>query len=150
VLVAFAEAAIHLRHGDDAADVADELLELVASTGQVDTFVLAHRTIPDVGRKLISAAADEFLSKAFSHVEVPSDTDLGVVPSSANLTTLSKRESEVYALLCRGMSNREIAAHLFLSEKTVKVHLRHVYEKLGVKTRTQAALLSQGLMASER
>jgi LuxR family transcriptional regulator, maltose regulon positive regulatory protein len=149
VLVAFAEAVIRLRQGDEAAHVADELLKLVASTGQVDAFIVAHRTIPDVGSKLIHASADELLSKAFSHVEVPSDTDLGVVPSSADVTTLSRRESEVYALLCRGMSNREIAAHLFLSEKTVKVHLRHIYEKLGVKTRTQAALLSQTLMGSE-
>jgi DNA-binding NarL/FixJ family response regulator len=54
---------------------------------------------------------------------------------------LTKREREVHELLRRGLSNREIARTLFISEVTVKVHLRHVYEKLGVRSRTQAALV---------
>jgi DNA-binding NarL/FixJ family response regulator len=55
---------------------------------------------------------------------------------------LSPRENEVLDLLARGFSNRRIAAELFISEATVKVHIRHIFEKLGVNTRTEAALLA--------
>ena len=46
---------------------------------------------------------------------------------------LSVREREVLALVARGRSNRVIAEELFVSEATVKTHLVHVYEKLGVE-----------------
>ena len=49
---------------------------------------------------------------------------------------LSAREREVTALVARGHSNREIARHCFISEQTVKDHLKHTYRKLGVRTRT--------------
>jgi DNA-binding NarL/FixJ family response regulator len=42
--------------------------------------------------------------------------------------------------MAQGRSNRAIAKTLFISESTVKVHVRHVLEKLGVHTRTEAAL----------
>ncbi|WP_279307887.1 response regulator transcription factor [Mumia quercus] len=51
---------------------------------------------------------------------------------------LSDREAEVLTLVARGRSNREIATSLFVSEATVKTHLGHVYEKLGVKDRAAA------------
>jgi ATP/maltotriose-dependent transcriptional regulator MalT len=53
---------------------------------------------------------------------------------------LSRREREVLLLVGDGLTNREIAQRLFLSEATVKLHLRHIYEKLGVRSRTEAAL----------
>jgi len=53
---------------------------------------------------------------------------------------LSTREMEVLALIARGLSNREIAESLFLSEKTVKTHVANILQKLDVKSRTQAAL----------
>lgn len=52
--------------------------------------------------------------------------------------TLSPRETEVLALVAQGSSNPEIARQLFLSEATVKTHLLHVFEKLGVSDRTRA------------
>jgi DNA-binding NarL/FixJ family response regulator len=55
---------------------------------------------------------------------------------------LSSREEEVLALLVRGLGNREIAESLFISEKTVKTHVANILQKLGVKSRTQAALLA--------
>lgn len=51
--------------------------------------------------------------------------------------TLTKREREVARLVCRGMSNREVAQTLFLSEKTVKTHMSNILSKLGVRDRTQ-------------
>lgn len=52
--------------------------------------------------------------------------------------TLTAREREVLVLVARGTSNRAIADELFVSEATVKTHLVHVYDKLGVKDRAAA------------
>ena len=51
---------------------------------------------------------------------------------------LSARESEVMSLIAGGHTNGEIAAHLFLAEKTVKNHVRRIYSKLGVASRPAA------------
>jgi DNA-binding NarL/FixJ family response regulator len=52
---------------------------------------------------------------------------------------LSDREAAVLAAVARGLSNREIGRQLWISEQTVKFHLRNVYIKLGVSSRTEAA-----------
>jgi two-component system, NarL family, response regulator LiaR len=54
--------------------------------------------------------------------------------------TLTERETEVLRLLARGRSNKEIAHDLTIGEKTVKTHVSNVLSKLGVPSRTQAAL----------
>ncbi|MFJ4499287.1 response regulator [Streptomyces sp. NPDC088864] len=59
-------------------------------------------------------------------------------PAAPGNDTLSAREREVLTLVARGMSNREIAAELFISEATVKTHLTHLFAKLGVKDRAAA------------
>ncbi|MEU1053098.1 response regulator transcription factor [Streptomyces sp. NPDC005876] len=51
---------------------------------------------------------------------------------------LTDRERDILAQLARGLGNREIARALFISEATVKTHLRRIYDKLGVDTRTGA------------
>lgn len=53
-------------------------------------------------------------------------------------TALSARELEILQALSTGASNKQIAQQLFISEATVKTHLIHVYQKLGVETRTAA------------
>jgi non-specific serine/threonine protein kinase len=57
------------------------------------------------------------------------------------------RETEVSVLVARGLTNRDIAAQLFLSVRTVEVHVDHVRTKLGFRTRTQLAAwaLEEGL-----
>jgi DNA-binding NarL/FixJ family response regulator len=58
---------------------------------------------------------------------------------------LSAREWEILDLLSQGRSNRQIGETLFISESTAKVHVRHIFEKLGVHTRVEAvAWLSRG------
>jgi DNA-binding NarL/FixJ family response regulator len=54
--------------------------------------------------------------------------------------TLTPREAEVLRLMAQGLGNGEIARRLFISEKTVKVHVSHIFEKLRVETRVQAVL----------
>jgi DNA-binding CsgD family transcriptional regulator len=51
---------------------------------------------------------------------------------------LSPRESEVLGLIARGYTNAQISRALFISDSTTKVHVRHILEKLGVRTRTEA------------
>jgi two-component system, NarL family, response regulator LiaR len=64
---------------------------------------------------------------------------------------LTERESEVLELLARGEANKQIATSLFLSEKTVKAHVSSILMKLGVRSRTQAALhaVRSGLVSIE-
>jgi DNA-binding CsgD family transcriptional regulator len=52
---------------------------------------------------------------------------------------LTAREAEVLRLLADGLTNREIAGRLFISQKTVAAHMAHIFEKLGVHTRVEAA-----------
>jgi DNA-binding NarL/FixJ family response regulator len=53
---------------------------------------------------------------------------------------LTDREAEVLRLLARGKANKQIASNLYVSEKTVKAHVSSILMKLGVQSRTQAAL----------
>jgi DNA-binding NarL/FixJ family response regulator len=62
---------------------------------------------------------------------------------------LSAREQEVLGMLVRGLRNKEIANHLFITDRTVKFHAQAIYRKLGVANRTEAVCvaLRQGLVA---
>lgn len=62
------------------------------------------------------------------------------VASAAEVEELSPREREILELLAQGFSNKEIAARVGVGDGTVRWHLRHVYEKLHVRSRTEAAL----------
>lgn len=55
---------------------------------------------------------------------------------------LSAREREVLVLASKGLSSKEVAARLFISERTVQTHLASIYDKLGAKNKTEALLLS--------
>ena len=65
------------------------------------------------------------------------------------LEPLTEREQEILLLLSRGMTNKDIALQLYLSQGTVKAHNHNIFSKLGVSTRTQALLRAQelGLLA---
>jgi len=60
--------------------------------------------------------------------------------SGTQHVNLTKREIKVLKFVASGSTNKEIAKKLFLSEKTVKNHLNHIYRKLGVKNRAQAVM----------
>ena len=60
-------------------------------------------------------------------------------PASAGTDQLSSREMEILALVAEGCQNKEIASRLFISTATVRTHLMHIYEKLHVHCRTEAA-----------
>ena len=73
------------------------------------------------------------LEAAFSRALEP---DISPVTTS---TVLSTREVEVLGLVAEGLTDQEVAQRLYLSPRTVGQHLRSVYRKLGVRSRTAAA-----------
>ena len=64
---------------------------------------------------------------------------------------MTRRETEVAALAARGLTNRDIAAQLFLSVRTVEAHVDHILTKLGFRTRTQLAAWAheEGLLTED-
>jgi DNA-binding NarL/FixJ family response regulator len=61
--------------------------------------------------------------------------------SSKETDNLSDRENEVLSFVVKGYHDKEIAEKLFLSSETVRTHLRNIYKKLNVRSRTEAAML---------
>jgi DNA-binding NarL/FixJ family response regulator len=72
--------------------------------------------------------------------DIATSLGLDVAGSLDPRSALSVREREVYELVCAGLSNREIASKLFISQGTVKVHVHHVFDKLGIRSRTALAM----------
>jgi ATP/maltotriose-dependent transcriptional regulator MalT len=110
--------------------------------GHLDDVVFASRAYPDVAR--LGASDPEIrgeLTKIFANSH---DIDLGravglEMPRELRRKEgLTRRELEVYELLAQGRSNRAIAETLFIAESTAKLHVRHIFEKLGVHSRAEA------------
>jgi NarL family two-component system response regulator LiaR len=80
-------------------------------------------------------------------VLVPAETPAPFAPNAVRQQALgiTARELEILTLVARGMSNREIATQLFVSENTVKTHCARAFDKLGAARRTQAVLRGKEL-----
>ena len=112
--------------------------------------VLVLSKIPDREKKLVFLATIE--QARFRKPVVPGDqlrlevNILKLKPSELRSATtpgvrpdgLTERESEVLRLVARGLTNAEVAGHLILSPLTINAHLRSIYGKLGVNTRSAA------------
>jgi DNA-binding NarL/FixJ family response regulator len=125
------------------ASTVDELKRAVA-TGMCDPIVIAVRATPPLGAFM--AEQIQWRSWLQQLLEASRDVSLAAslglrIPRAAKprATTLSPRESEVHELLAQGLTNEEIANVLYISVSTAKVHVKHIYEKLGVRSRLEAA-----------
>ena len=106
-----------------------------------EKLVDAIRQAPQ-GRGTIDASATRALMAETAHAAQAAQHDAGV--------GLTQREHEVLALVVAGLSNREIAGRLFLSQGTVRLHVSNVLRKLEVPNRTAAAMqaVQSGLTAA--
>ncbi len=95
----------------------------------------AHSAALALGAAPLRDAAEALARRARLDVAEPAT---GTVSDDGG-TGLTERETEVLRLLADGLTNREIAARLFISQKTVGAHMGHIYGKLGVHTRVEAA-----------
>jgi predicted ATPase/DNA-binding CsgD family transcriptional regulator len=89
-----------------------------------------------LGRGLAMHLADAL---AMAKGETPADGVLGGESGGTAAKQLTRREKEIAALVAAGLGNREIAARLFLSKRTVDSHMEHIFTKLGFSSRTQLA-----------
>ena len=138
---ALAVGALNQNHQDVALIHASEALSRATHTGLIESFVSAYRGCPE----LLVCLLQEREQHAPLELVLARAGDKQLVPASGtdrerSVMSLSPREKEVLALLAQGLSNAEIGRALFISPVTVKVHVRHVYEKLGVRSRAAAAL----------
>ena len=101
----------------------DELIEAIRIVARGDALLA-----PSVTRRLLEAVAP-----SLEAVHPRRD---------AALDSLTESEVRVLALAGRGLSNEEIAGELFVAETTVRTHLRHILEKLGLRNRVQAVVLA--------
>ena len=81
----------------------------------------------------------------FKEVMVPAEAPFALNEQRLRELSITRRELEILALIANGMSNREIAEKLFVSESTVKTHSSRLFDKLSAKRRTQAVQIGKEL-----
>ena len=112
--------------------------------------VFTWSSSPSSLRRSLAAGARGFLSKAASSTDLSAavvalhrgetvqPSRNGFAGARSGVPELSAREAEVLELICRGLSNLEIADQLFVSVNSVKTYVRQIYQKIGVGRRAQA------------
>jgi DNA-binding NarL/FixJ family response regulator len=135
IVAALAKAVIALNRNSQAEDELAVATSLAASTRFIDPIVTLLRACPRLAPRIASYVRNDPGATAIR----PRIEHWARQVSRRRTGSLTAREAEVLELVAHGGSNREIARRLFISEPTVKVHLRHIYEKLGVRNRAEAS-----------
>jgi len=137
---ALAVASLREGNHDEALHHAKRGLISAVRSGMIECFVSAYRGCPELVVCLLEdLSVQDDLSRV---ITIAGDVSLGASGESRtrSVLALSRREKEVLSLLAQGLSNVAIGKKLFISPVTVKVHVRHIFEKLGVRSRAEAAL----------
>ncbi|HTU94321.1 MAG TPA: response regulator transcription factor [Solirubrobacteraceae bacterium] len=120
---------------------ADEASILDALRAGARGFLTKDAGIAEISRAVHAAAAHQAVLDPVAQSALVEAASAGArpAPPPASLPDdLTPREAEVLRLVADGMSNREIAATLVVSEATVKTHINHVFAKIGARDRAQA------------
>jgi DNA-binding NarL/FixJ family response regulator len=147
----------------------DRVRELAADDGNGAVIVFSFSNDAALANSLMRAGARGFISKASPVTQIVDgiraaargervmslkrSQRAAMVPElgwPGRPVRLTERESELLALLPTGMTNRELAAHLYISENTVKTQLRSLFSKLEVKNRVQAVAVARAGFLGER
>jgi DNA-binding NarL/FixJ family response regulator len=88
------------------------------------------------------AAGDALLSPAITKRVIKQFTRIPRHEPPKELDELTARERDILRLIARGLSNAEIGAELYISETTVKTHITHILQKLGLRDRVQVIVLA--------
>jgi DNA-binding NarL/FixJ family response regulator len=119
------------------------VIELKTRYPNTPLAVLSASPSSDAEEQCIEAGADIYIEKSSGASEIGAAlrallvADAGFEELAPSDNKLSKRQKQLIVMLDRGLSNREIAEELGISEHTVKVHLWRLFRRLGVKSRTQ-------------
>jgi DNA-binding NarL/FixJ family response regulator len=136
-----AEAIVALN--DEAHEDVATRVRAVIEAGMWDPLVIAVRSSPHLGAFIAEQpqwrAWLQRLLMASRDASIAASMGLRIPREARSKTALSPREAEVHELVAQGLTNEEIARLLFISLSTTKVHVKHIYEKLGVRSRLEAA-----------
>jgi len=142
---AFARAIVSItKSAPETTDLVGEAVARSTTQSNFDAFVCAYRAYPALlGPVAALGPPARYSLLIVEKWDTALATSLGLTGPRRRIAPdqLTAREQEVLALLAQGLSNREIAKTLWIEETTVKAHLRSVFKKLGVRTRTEAALM---------
>jgi DNA-binding CsgD family transcriptional regulator len=120
----------------------NELWRLAENLGAWDPLVTAVRACPPLAELFGTTEAIRpglrLLYERSNDLGLARKAGFRTRPAGRPSDLLSPRELEVLELLARGFRNRDVAEALVISESTTKVHVRHILEKLGVRTRAEA------------
>ena len=94
-------------------------------------------------------ACEEWLPSALRGAVARAQSAPGDADLAARLASLTPQQFRVLALVAEGLLNKQIADRLDVQERTVKAHLSAIFEKLGVRNRTQAGVILRGLELSD-
>ena len=122
--------------------LATSRMHLVVDSQVWDPVLISARAARDLGAFLATSEWRGWFQRLLSESgDTSQASQLGLrLPRAARRTAeLTPRESEVHELLAQGLTNEEIGRQLYISLSTTKVHVKHIYAKLGVRSRLEAA-----------